>query len=73
MKKQFLTILTLTLFSFIVFAQKNINNYKYIIVPTTYSFLGEEDKYQLNSLTKFLFNKYGFKAFFQDEEFPNDL
>lgn len=73
MKKQFLTILTLTLFSFIVFAQKNINNYKYIIVPTAYSFLGEEDKYQLNSLTKFLFNKYGYTAYFANDELPKDF
>jgi len=73
MKKQFLAILTLTLFSFIVCAQKSINNYKYIIVPKIYSFLGEEDKYQLNSLTKFLFNKYGYTAFFNDENLPLDL
>jgi len=73
MKKQILTILTLTIFSFIVFAQKNINNYKYIIVPTAYSFLSEEDKYQLNSLTKFLFNKYGYTAYFANDELPQEL
>ena len=73
MKKQILLILSFSLFSLHVFAQKNINNYKYIVVPTSYSFLGEEDRYQLNSLTKFLFNKYGFTALFQNEEFPNDL
>lgn len=73
MKKQTFIILSLTLFGFIVFAQKSINNYKYIIVPTTYSFLGEEDKYQLNSLTKFLFNKYGYTAYFTNDEFPREL
>jgi len=73
MKKQILIILTLILFQFNVIAQKSVNNYKYIIVPKIYSFLGEEDKYQLNSLTKFLFNKYGYTAFFNDEDLPNDL
>jgi len=73
MKKQILFIVTLLLIQFYVFGQKSINNYKYIIVPKSYGFLGEEDKYQLNSLTKFLFNKYGYTAFFPDEELPKDL
>ncbi|PKV52670.1 hypothetical protein ATE84_4790 [Aquimarina sp. MAR_2010_214] len=54
-------------------AQKNINEYKYVIVPKSYSFLKGEDKYQLNSLTKFLLTKYGFEAFIQRENFPEDL
>lgn len=56
------------------FAQKvNLNTYKYIVVPSSYGFLGEEDKYQLNSLTKFLFNKYGYTAFLENEMLPEDL
>lgn len=54
-------------------AQKNINDYKYIIVPENYSFLKGNDKYQLNSLTKFLFNKHGFKTFFQSDDLPDEL
>ena len=73
MKKQILIIITFIFIQLNVFAQKSINNYKYIIVPTTYSFLSTQDKYQLNSLSKFLFNKYGFTAFFNDEELPQDL
>ena len=73
MKKQILIIVTLLLIQFNVFGQKSINNYKYIIVPKSYGFLGDEDKYQLNSLTKFLFNKYGYTAFFPDEELPQEL
>lgn len=73
MKKRIFIILTLLLIQFNAFSQNSINNYKYIIVPKTYGFLGEEDKYQLNSLTKFLFNKNGYTAFFPDEDLPQDL
>lgn len=73
MKKQILIIVALLIIQFNGFAQKNINNYKYIIVPKSYGFLGDEDKFQLNSLTKFLFNKYGYTAFFTDDELPQDL
>lgn len=55
------------------FSQESINNYKYIIIPTKYEFLKSEDQYQVNSLTKFLFNKHGFTAFMANEEFPEDL
>jgi hypothetical protein len=65
------------LFLFVVhfnsFSQSSVNDYKYIIVPNQYEFLNEQDKYQINSLTKFLFNKYGYTAYMQDEEFPEDL
>lgn len=73
MKKSSLIILIIASLQFKVFAQENINNYKYFIVPTSYSFFNEEDKFQINSLTKFLFNKYGFTAFLQNEELPQEL
>ncbi|TVZ58900.1 hypothetical protein NA63_1415 [Flavobacteriaceae bacterium MAR_2010_105] len=73
MKKSLLIVLAILLLQFKLSAQENINNYKYVIVPTSYDFLEGQDRYQLNSLTKFLFNKYGFTAFFQNEDFPQDL
>lgn len=54
-------------------AQSNLNDYKYVIVPNKFDFLKEADKYQLNSLTKFLFNKYGFTALMENENYPEDL
>lgn len=54
-------------------AQQNVNNYKYVIVPNIYDFLNSEDEYQLNSISHFLFNKYGFTAIMQNDEFPEDL
>lgn len=64
-------------FTFIVqfnsFAQDAINNYKYIIVPHQFDFQKSEDQYQLNSLTKFLFNKHGYEAYLDSETYPQDL
>jgi len=73
MKKLSLIVLLLLILQFKAFSQEIINNYKYVIVPTSYSFLNEVDKYQLNSLTKFLFNKYGYTAFLQTDDLPQDL
>lgn len=56
-----------------LFAQKNINSYKYILVPKQFEFQKSADQYQLNSLTKFLFEKSGFTVLFTDENFPADL
>lgn len=70
--KHFLLIF-LSVMGFQAIAQHNVNNYKYVIVPAQYSFLAENDQYQLNSLTKFLFNKYGFEAYLENEELPEDL
>ena len=55
------------------FAQTNLNAYKYVIVPKKYDFLKEEDKYRLNSLTKFLFSKNGFETLIEGDSYPADL
>ena len=74
MKKRAFSILIIIICVSKSFSQNELNSYKYVIVPNSYNFLkGVEDKYQLNSLTKFLFEKYGFVAMLEDEEYPNDL
>ena len=73
MLKKILLTVSFILMYFTGIAQKNINDYKYIIVPKTFDFLNSEDQYQLNSLTKFLFNKYDFEAYFVDDDFPEDF
>ncbi|ARV16682.1 hypothetical protein [Polaribacter sp. SA4-12] len=52
---------------------KEINNYKYIIVQEKFDFLNNPDQYQTSSLTKFLFQKKGFTVFLSNETLPNDL
>ncbi len=73
MSKKIVLIISFMLISFYGTAQKDINNYKYIIVPKKFDFSKSEDQYQLNSLTKFLFNKYGYEAYFGDDDLPKDL
>lgn len=67
-KLQLLPVLFLLLQS--ALAQTDLSQYSYIVVPEKYEFLYEDDQYQLNSMTKFLFNKYGFNAYFANE-LPN--
>lgn len=52
---------------------QNLNSYKYVLVPSYFDFLKAEDQYQVNALTKFLFNKYGFDAYLTNDELPADL
>lgn len=69
------TLLVLLGFTFYLNAQKvsaSLNDYKYVIVPVKYDFLKEADKFQLNSLTKFLFEKYGFTAYMENDVLPDD-
>ncbi len=73
MKKNLSILLFLFVLQFGAFGQEAINKYKYIIIPKQFEFLGSEDQYQINSLAKFLFNKYGYTAFLEGEEVPADL
>lgn len=52
------------------FSQQSPNDYTYVVVPEQFTFLHGADQHQLNSLTKFLLNKYGFNAYFSSE-LPN--
>lgn len=54
-------------------ASQSVNDYKYVLVPIHYEWAKEVDKYQLNSLTTFLFKKYGFEAYQGLENLPKDV
>jgi hypothetical protein len=69
--KKTLLLFTL-LFSAIGFAQ-SINDYKYVIVPKKFEWLKEENKYNLNSITKMMFEKQGWQVFYADEKLPDEL
>ena len=58
------------LFTISVSAQ---SNYDVIIVPKKYSFLNEENKYNLNSLTKSFFETEGFKVFYAEDNLPKEI
>jgi len=73
MQTKFIHILITCLIVTSVFSQVNLNDYKYVIVPKKYDFLKEADQYQINSLSKFLFNKYGFQTLMEGEKYPQEL
>ncbi|WP_456421543.1 hypothetical protein [Lutibacter sp.] len=71
--KKIIFYLSIVLFTAPMFAQKSVNNYKYVIVPNRFEFQTKTNQYQLNSLTKFLFNKAGFNAFLSSDEMPKEV
>ncbi|WP_378186769.1 hypothetical protein ACE939_00235 [Aquimarina sp. W85] len=72
MNRIFLLLLFVLSCNFMI-AQNSINTYKYVIVPQKFDFLKSENAYEVNALTKFLFEKYGFIAIMEGEVFPKDL
>lgn len=73
MKKKLAVLILFLSIGFTAIAQKDINNYKYVIVPLKYDFLNEKDQYRLNTLTRHLFKQKGFVTFFDEEQFPEEL
>lgn len=71
--KKYILLLTAFLFIFQLNAQQGLNNYKYIIIPESFDFSQGKDAYQLNSLTKFLFNREGYEAYIISDSLPQDL
>jgi len=69
--KKFLLFFAI-LYSGIGFAQ-SINDYKYVVVPGKFDWLSEENKFNLNSLTKMIFDKQGFETYYPSEKMPDEL
>jgi hypothetical protein len=53
--------------------EKNVNDYKYVIVKEKLDLAKSNDEYQTSSLTKFLLKKKGFVVFKSDENLPEEL
>jgi hypothetical protein len=73
MKK--ITLLLALIVSVLGFAQsKDINDYKYVIMPDHFEFLKETDQYNLNTLTRKIFENKGFEVYYNTEkDMPTDL
>lgn len=54
------------------FAQ-SVNDYKYIIVPEKFDWLKEPNQYNMNALTKMVFEKYGWQVFYPNQKMPDEL
>ncbi|MCK6609011.1 MAG: hypothetical protein L6Q46_12045 [Flavobacterium sp.] len=56
--------------SFVSVAQES---YKYIIIPSQFSFFNEANKYGLSELTKSFFQSEGYEVYYDNEKLPDDL
>lgn len=70
MKKYLLLFALLN--SAFLFSQ-NVSTYKYIVVPEKFSFLKEANMYNLNALTKMVFEKQGYEVYYTNDVLPQDL
>ncbi|WP_417358071.1 hypothetical protein [Flavobacterium sp.] len=69
MKK--LILLALLIFVSSVKAQStDVSDYKYVVIPQIFDFLAKKDEYNLNTITKMMFEKKGFEVYFEGEELP---
>ena len=73
MIKNILSLSVFILLTNVLFAQNTLDAYKYVIVPDKFDAFKEVDKYQLNSLTKFLFEKYGFQTLSEKTAYPSEV
>jgi len=71
--RRIIVFLSFIFFANSIFAQKSIHNYKYVIIPEKFEFFKSNDKYQTSSLTKFLFDKYGYTTYFKNVNLPKDF
>lgn len=70
--KKTLSIIALLVITFNVTAQ-DLNNYKYALVPSKFTFLREADLYRMNTLTKMFMEKYGFETYLESDILPADF
>lgn len=67
--KKFVLIIVLFLSGF-SFAQES---YKYVIVPKRFSIFNEDNRFNLNTLTKSFFESQGFQVYFASDILPEEL
>lgn len=70
MKK--IVLFLMVLVSFPSFSQ-SVNEYQYVVVSSKFDFLKQKDQFQLNTTTKLLLQKYGFKSYLDTEELPKEV
>jgi len=71
MKKYVLIFILLV--SVTAFAQKKMNAYEYIIVPSKFDFQEEANEFGINLLLKYKFQQLGFEVYLDTDELPQRL
>ncbi|AWH83830.1 hypothetical protein HYN59_01280 [Flavobacterium album] len=69
--KKILLLLTLLISG--LCSSQTVNDYKYLVVPVKFDFFKEENKYNLNMLTKMMFEKYGFTVYQAGQKMPDEV
>lgn len=67
---QKLIFIIAVLFTISISAQ---SNYEVVIIPKKFSFLKEENKYNLNAVTKSFFETEGFKVYYAEDNLPKEI
>ena len=52
------------------FAQKELNGYKYVVIPSKFDFQKEANEYGINLLLKYKFQQLGFETYLDTDELP---
>jgi len=66
-------IVIFIIFQTSLYAQTDLNQYKYVSVPDRFDFMKTNDQFQMSSLTQFLLTKKGFTVLESIENYPSDL
>ena len=66
-------IVIFIIFQISLYAQTDLNQYKYVSVPDRFDFMKTNDQFQMSSLTQFLLTKKGFTVLESIENYPSDL
>jgi len=73
LKKTVISLILALGFSVVCNAQTSLNDYKYVIVEKQFHFQNDDNEYNLNELTRFLFKKHGFRPILTSDIYPDDL
>lgn len=68
---RFFIFITILFLSAQTFGQAELNQYNFVVVPSYFEMLGQENQYQLNDMAKFYLEKKGFIVVSANEVFEN--
>lgn len=67
------TILFLVLLLSVSGFSQSVNDFQYVFVPTKFTEFSEANQYNLNTITKIMLQKYGFKSYVANDSVPDEI
>lgn len=52
---------------------QSVNDYQYVFVPNRFTGFSETNQYNLNTITKIMLKKYGFKSYMATDSVPDEI